>query len=136
VFCLYVYMYVCVYVVCMYVCMMYVCVLCACLVVIEEGTRFPKTGVTDGSEPPCWCWELNPGPLQEQTALLTTEPSLQPQISSFSEASSLYKSLPLNSGFFRLSFLSAGVTCISPHPVECLAPVSSSFLRFWMALLL
>ena len=27
---------------------------------------------------PCGCWELNPGPLEEQPVLLTTEPSLQP----------------------------------------------------------
>jgi hypothetical protein len=32
---------------------------------------------TDGGEPPC-CWELNSGPLEEQSVLLTTEPSLQP----------------------------------------------------------
>jgi hypothetical protein len=25
-------------------------------------------------------WELNPGPLEEQLVLLTTEPSLQPQV--------------------------------------------------------
>jgi hypothetical protein len=34
--------------------------------------------ITDGCEPPCGCWELNSGPLQEQSLLLTTEPSLQP----------------------------------------------------------
>ena len=33
--------------------------------------------VTDGCEPTCGCWDLNPGPLQEQQVLLTTEPSLQ-----------------------------------------------------------
>ena len=33
---------------------------------------------TDGCEPPCGCWELNSGPLEEQSVLLTTEPSLQP----------------------------------------------------------
>lgn len=27
----------------------------------EEGIGFPGTGVTDGSEPPCVCWESNPG---------------------------------------------------------------------------
>jgi len=32
----------------------------------------------DGCEPPCSCWELNSGPLEEQSVLLTTEPSLQP----------------------------------------------------------
>jgi hypothetical protein len=34
--------------------------------------------ITDGCEPPCGCWELNSGPLEEQSVLLTTEPSLQP----------------------------------------------------------
>ena len=34
--------------------------------------------ITDGCEPPCGCWELNSGPLEEQAMLLTTEPSLQP----------------------------------------------------------
>ena len=34
--------------------------------------------ITDGCEPPCGCWELNSGPLEEHSVLLTTEPSLQP----------------------------------------------------------
>ena len=34
--------------------------------------------ITDGYEPPCGCWDLNSGPLEEQLVLLTTEPSLQP----------------------------------------------------------
>ena len=33
--------------------------------------------VTDGCEPPCGCWDLNSGPLDEQSVLLTTEQSLQ-----------------------------------------------------------
>ena len=33
--------------------------------------------VTDDCEPPRGCWELNPGSLEEQSELLTTEPSLQ-----------------------------------------------------------
>jgi hypothetical protein len=32
----------------------------------------------DGCEPPCGCWDLNSGPSEEQSALLTTEPSRQP----------------------------------------------------------
>jgi hypothetical protein len=32
--------------------------------------------ITDGCEPSCGCWELNSGPLEEQSVLLTTEPSL------------------------------------------------------------
>jgi hypothetical protein len=34
----------------------------------------------DGCEPPCGCWDLNSGPLEEQSALLTAEPSHQPLI--------------------------------------------------------
>ena len=44
----------------------------------EVGVRSPVTGVPDGSELPCGYWELDPGPLEEQPMLLTTEPSLQP----------------------------------------------------------
>ena len=36
--------------------------------------------IIDGCEPPCGCWDLNSGTLEEQSVLLTTEPSLQPQI--------------------------------------------------------
>jgi hypothetical protein len=32
--------------------------------------------ITDGCEPPCGCWELNSGPLEE-SVFLTAEPSLQ-----------------------------------------------------------
>ena len=31
----------------------------------------------DGCEPLCGCWALNSEPLEEQSMLLTTEPSLQ-----------------------------------------------------------
>ena len=35
--------------------------------------------MTDGCEPPCGCWRLNsgPGPLKEQSMLLTAEPFRQ-----------------------------------------------------------
>ncbi|KAL6057963.1 hypothetical protein STEG23_015831, partial [Scotinomys teguina] len=39
--------------------------------------------ISDGCEPPCGCWEFNSGPLEEQPMLLTSEPSLQPTVSSF-----------------------------------------------------
>jgi hypothetical protein len=39
----------------------------------------------DGCEPPCGCWDLNSGPLEEQSVLLTTEPFLQPNILSFAD---------------------------------------------------
>jgi len=41
--------------------------------------------IIDGCEPPCGCWELNSGPLEEQTVLLTSEPSLQPPALSISK---------------------------------------------------
>jgi hypothetical protein len=34
--------------------------------------------IEDGCEPPCDCWDLNSGPLEEQSVLLPAEPSLQP----------------------------------------------------------
>jgi hypothetical protein len=34
--------------------------------------------ITDGYEPPCGCWELNSRPQEEESLLLTIEPSLQP----------------------------------------------------------
>jgi hypothetical protein len=37
----------------------------------------------DGCEPPCGCWDLNSGPLEEQSVLLTTEPSHQPRTEVF-----------------------------------------------------
>ena len=58
--------------------------------------------MTDGWEPPCGCWELNSGPLKEQSVLLTYEPSLQ-LVSSFltRNKKELYESLPcLCWGFF------------------------------------
>ena len=33
---------------------------------------------TDGLEPPYGGWDLNSGPLEEKSVLLTAEPSLQP----------------------------------------------------------
>jgi hypothetical protein len=46
----------------------------------EEGTSdSPSPAVMCGCDQTCSCSELNPGPLQEQQVLLTTEPSLQLQ---------------------------------------------------------
>lgn len=42
-----------------------------------ELHRSSRMGATDGCELPCGCWELYPGPLEEQSVLLTAEPSLQ-----------------------------------------------------------
>ena len=40
--------------------------------------------ITDGCELPCGCWELNSGPLEEQSVLSTAEPSLQADLLYFS----------------------------------------------------
>ena len=40
--------------------------------------KWASDHITDGCEPPCGCWELNSGPLEEHTVLLTSKPSLQP----------------------------------------------------------
>jgi hypothetical protein len=44
----------------------------------EEVVRSSGKRVTDCCEPSCGCWELNPGPLEEQPVILTPETSLQP----------------------------------------------------------
>jgi hypothetical protein len=54
--------------------------LSACILACQKRVSDP---ITDGCEPLCGCWELNSGPLEEQTVLLTSEPSLQPPALSF-----------------------------------------------------
>ncbi|XP_057616168.1 zinc finger protein 793-like [Chionomys nivalis] len=44
----------------------------------DLGQKRAPDPITDGCEPPCGCWELNSGPLEEQSMLLTSEPFLQP----------------------------------------------------------
>lgn len=40
---------------------------------LSSGIRSPGTGVTNGCEPRCGCWELNLRPLQGQQGLLRAE---------------------------------------------------------------
>jgi hypothetical protein len=54
--------------------LLYVHEYCSCLQTHQKKASNP---ITDGCEPPCGGWELISGPLQEQSVLLTTEPSLQ-----------------------------------------------------------
>jgi hypothetical protein len=53
---------------------------CSCFQTYQRRASDP---ITDGCEPPCGCWELNSGPLEEQSELLNGEPSLQPLSSYF-----------------------------------------------------
>jgi hypothetical protein len=48
--------------------------------VFRHTRRGHQILITDGCEPPYGCWELNLGPLEEQSALLTAEPSPQPSV--------------------------------------------------------
>ena len=54
---------------------MYVRALSVCIPACQK--RASDT-IIDSHEPPCGCWELNSGPLEEQPMLLTPESSLQP----------------------------------------------------------
>jgi hypothetical protein len=46
----------------------------SCLQIHQKRESDP---ITDGCEPPCGFWELNSGPLEDQSVLLTAEPFLQ-----------------------------------------------------------
>jgi hypothetical protein len=52
------------------------CVHCYSLQTHQKRALDP---IADGYEPPCGYWELNSGPLEEQSVLLITKLSLQPQ---------------------------------------------------------
>ena len=52
----------------------YMSALPACTPANQKRASHPNI---DGCEPTCGSWELNSGPLVEQTVLLTAEPSLQ-----------------------------------------------------------
>jgi hypothetical protein len=51
-------------------------VYCHCL---QTHHKVASGLITDDCEPPCGCWEFNSGPVEEQSVLLTAEPSLQPK---------------------------------------------------------
>ena len=48
------------------------------VVVFQIHQKRASDLITDGCEPSCGCWDLNSGPSEEQSVLLTTEPSHQP----------------------------------------------------------
>jgi hypothetical protein len=57
----------------------------------RRGHQIP---ITDGCETPYSSWDLNSGPLEEESVLLTTEPSLQPSSNILYIRISLYKVAP------------------------------------------
>ena len=74
---------------------------------MPAGQKRATDPITDGCEPQCGCWELNSGPLEDQTMFLTSEPSLQPQLYYFFKLAVLvYTPLTVQ----RFSFLSFSPT--------------------------
>jgi hypothetical protein len=63
--------------VCLFV---YLSIICVCTVVFRHSRREHQIFVMDGCELPCGCRDLNSGPLEEQSVLLTAEPSHQPVV--------------------------------------------------------
>jgi hypothetical protein len=59
------------------ICLCVACMYAWCTQRPEENMRPPTNGITDGCELPCQGWEWNPGPLKEQSVLLTAESFLQ-----------------------------------------------------------
>jgi hypothetical protein len=45
---------------------------------LQTHQKRASDSITDGCEPPCGCWDLNSGSLEEQSMLLAAESSLQP----------------------------------------------------------
>jgi hypothetical protein len=52
--------------------------------------EYASAPITDGCEPPCGCWELNSGPMREQSVLLASEPSLQLHLYLFFNQDKMY----------------------------------------------
>jgi len=78
---------------------------------------------TDGCEPPCGCWELNSGPLKEQSLLLTTEPSLQPPVDLILTRITLFRIhlTVLDLPFVTTSKLKSDTTLCSVTALGCLS---------------
>ena len=71
--------------------------------------------ITDGCEPSC-CWELNSGHLEEQSVLLTAEPSLQPNKWILNDTLPLWnysESSPITGTQQRCPYGSLGITVMS-----------------------
>jgi hypothetical protein len=54
-------------------------IMCKYTVAVFQTLQKRVSGlIMDGYEPPCDCWDLNSGPSEKQSVLLTSEPSRQP----------------------------------------------------------
>jgi hypothetical protein len=82
---------------------------CSCLPTHQKRALDP---ITEGCEPPWGCWELNSGPVEEQSVLLTAEPSLQPglqflKLVKVTQRNKTFKSKSPSPNLKSLSFLPA-----------------------------
>ena len=59
---------------------------------VTEGVRTRAGRVVDGCDPPCGCWELNPGPEQEQGLFTQGILHLLPVALNLPNATTLYYS--------------------------------------------
>jgi hypothetical protein len=50
---------------------------------LQTQQKMALDPIIDDCKPPCGCWELSLGPLEEQPVILTTEPSLHPNLCAF-----------------------------------------------------
>lgn len=87
-----------------YGCFAYMCVrvphaYMQCLHRPEKGVGFPGTAVMDGYVLQCRCLELNPRPLEEQSVLVTAEPSLYAVLHNFFNSVLEITSMPMKSNW-------------------------------------
>ncbi|EDK98604.1 mCG140828 [Mus musculus] len=73
-------------------------------------------------EPPCGCWDLNPGPSEEQLVFLTTETSLQPTLRSLLEVGLIKQTFPVSNQVATRS--------TSRKPKYVLFKISNNFISF------
>lgn len=91
----------CVWMFCLQACQCAICILGT----HGDEKRASDPWVTNGGELACGCWELNPGLLEEQWVLFTTESSLQSS-SPYFTPSWLLLSCCLGLGVFRTAIIS------------------------------
>jgi hypothetical protein len=94
----------------------YLFIICKYTVAVFRHQKWAPDLVMDGYEPPCGCWDLNSGPSEEQSVLLTVEPSLNPTKSFFLILIRKGKYLP-----GQTSFMPQGpqLPSVSPMPLSC-----------------
>jgi hypothetical protein len=88
----------------------------------KGGVTSPETEVADSCELPFGCQESNPDPLEEQTVLLTTEPSLCLALLSFS-----FKTKQNQTTFFFFFLKHTLVCCL--HVYQCEGPLEPELQR-------